>query len=495
VRAVAARLLLMLVVSAAWPLQVTVNGKPWRSWTDAELRSLSYPLPPAAAAQPPRRGVSLQEIFPLMQTASALEVAGARGTSVLQDETLADSLPLWYLADGASGWQLVAGGREIAGVRSLALAGERLEDAKLTVWVSWEGVPQLKAEIQRFASLHGCTISVVEVPQVDSKLVAVIRGGGEMPDAVMVQSDYLPSLTAARALQPLDTLPLGQVHPKGRDAFRLGGTLWAAPFSCDTQLVFYNRKLVQPPALSAWTLAALEASAERIRARGIVPFSFNAYSVYWFASFQLGFGKRSLIEPDGGVRIDDPASEQALAYLHDLQARKLLEVLERDAMISLFTTDKVGYILSGSYSIPEFRALGMDFGILPYPVNQRIGLPVPPLLDFKGFAVPRKSRHSLLARRLMECLSGVGVQGRFARAIFKIPANRDAWPAILAEDPAFATLFDCVERGATVPPDRSYAIYKNTMWKILRLAFSDQMGIREVLAAGQQTIDAQLAGP
>jgi maltose-binding protein MalE len=310
----------------------------------------------------------------------------------------------------------------------------------------------------------------------------------------MIQSDYLPSLTAAKALQPLDTLPLGQVVPKGRDAFRLSGSIWAAPFSCDTQLVFYNKNLVTPPAGSGWTLAALEESAARLRARGIVPFSFNAFSAYWFASFQLGFGKESLVEKDGGIRIDDPASERALEYLHDLQERKVLEVLERDAMISLFTTDRVGYILSGSYSIPEFRTLGMAFGILPYPVNQRIGSPVPPLLDFKGFAVPRKSRHSLLARRLIGHLSGVGVQQRFCRAIFKIPANRDAWPAIAAEDEAFATLFACVDQGAVVPPERSYTIYKNTMWKILRLAFSDQMGVREVLAAGQKTIDAQLAG-
>ncbi len=419
-----------------------------------------------------------------MQSASRLEVSGTRGISVFEGESLADSLVSWYLADTASGWQLVADGREVAGVRSLALSGERLEDTKLQVWVSWEGVDLLKAEIARFAALHGLSVSVLEVPQIESKLVAVIRGGGELPDVVMVQSDYLPTLTAAKALQPLDSLPLDRTTPKGRDAFRLAGSLWAAPFSCDTQLIFYNRKVVTPPKASAWNLAAFEASAARLEARGIVPFSFNAYSAYWFASFQLGFGKPSLVEKDGGIRIDDPASEKALAYLLDLQRRRLLEVLERDAMMSLFTTGEVAYILSGSYSVPEFRSLGMDVGILPHPM--------PPLLDFKGFAVTRKSRHTLLARRLVEHLGGVGVQQRFCRAVYKIPANRDAWPAIAAEDAAFTVLFESVERGASVPPERSYTIYKNTMWKILRLAIAGEMGVREVLAAGQQTIDAQL---
>ncbi len=485
-RAIVISLLAALAASAAWTLPVSVNGAPWKSWSDAELRALTYPLPPASVASSPRRGVSLHEVLPLMQSASRLEVTGSSGVSVLEGDALADSLSTWYLVDTASGWQLAADGRAVAGVRSVAIAGERLEDTRLQVWVSWEGVDQLKEEIARFAALHGCAVSVLDVPQIESKLVAVIRGGGELPDVVMVQSDYLPTLTAAKALQPLDTLPLERVTPKGRDAFRLAGSLWAAPFSCDTQLVFYNRKIVTAPAASAWNLAALEASAARLEARGIVPFSFNAYSAYWFASFQLGFGKGSLVEKDGGIRIDDTASEKALTYLLDLQRRRLLEVLERDAMMSLFTTGRVGYILSGSYSVPEFRGLGMDVGILPHPM--------PPLLDFKGFAVTRKSRHTLLARRLIEHLCGVGVQQRFCTAIYKIPANRDAWPAIAAEDPAFSVLFESVDRGVSVPPDRSYTIYKNTMWKILRLAISGEIGVREVLAAGQQTIDAQLDG-
>lgn len=484
-RAICIFLLAALAASAAIALPVSVNATAWKSWSDAELRALAYPLPPSSAGATPRRGVSLHEILPLMQSADRLEALGTRGVSTFDGEGIADRLSCWYLADTAAGWLLVADGREVAGVRSLSVTGERLEDTKLQVWVSWEGVDQLKEEIARFASLHGIAVSVLEVPQVESKLVAIIRGGGELPDAVMVQSDCLPTLTAAKALQPLDTLPLDRVTLKGRDAFRLAGSLWAAPFTCDTQVVLYNRRIYTPPA--SWSLVSFEASAAALAARGVLPFSFNAYSAYWFASFQLGFGKATLVEKDGTIRIDDPASEMALDYLVDLQRRKVLEVLERDAMMSLFTTGRVACILSGSYSVGEFRSLAMDVGILPHPM--------PPLLDFKGFAVTRKSRHTLLARRLVEHLCGVGVQGRFCRANYKIPANRDAWPAIAAEDPAFAVLFDAVERGQSVPPDRAYAVYKNTMWKILRLAFAGEMGVHEALAAGQRTIDAQLAGP
>ncbi len=91
-RAIVISLLAALAVSAAWPLPVSVNGAPWKTWTDAELRALTYPLPPAPAASTPRRGVSLHEILPLMQSASRLEVSGTRGVSVFEGESLADSL-------------------------------------------------------------------------------------------------------------------------------------------------------------------------------------------------------------------------------------------------------------------------------------------------------------------------------------------------------------------------------------------------------------------
>lgn len=143
---------------------------------------------------------------------------------------------------------------------------------------------------------------------------AVIRSGGELPDAVMVQSDYLPSLTAAKALQSLDTLTPDSILEKGKDPFRLDGKLWAVPFSCDVQFMFYNRKLAPTPPRSRMTLDDLEKTASGLAARGIIPFSFNAYSAYWFTSFPMGFRKTALIERDGGIRIDDAATQRALTY-------------------------------------------------------------------------------------------------------------------------------------------------------------------------------------
>jgi DNA-binding FadR family transcriptional regulator len=47
--------------------------------------------------------------------------------------------------------------------------------------------------------------------------------------------------------------------------------------------------------------------------------------------------------------------------------REALEVLERDPWVEV-RGGEVAVILSGSYSIPEFERIGLDFGVAPYPV-------------------------------------------------------------------------------------------------------------------------------
>jgi hypothetical protein len=47
-----------------------------------------------------------------------------------------------------------------------------------------------------------------------------------------------------------------------------------------------------------------------------------------------------------------------------------------------------------------------------------------------------------------------------------------------------------VDSGTVIPPDRVYGVYKNTMWKLLRLALSGQLSPEETLRAGQQLMDA-----
>jgi ABC-type glycerol-3-phosphate transport system substrate-binding protein len=414
---------------------------------------------------------------------------------VEEGEELADNFASWYLATSpGGGWDLLIGGKRLSDVRKIEILAEPLVEKQLEIWVSWEGIQLLKKEIERFSNLHDVKIKVTEVPRIETKLISILRAGGRPPDLVMVQSDYLPALVQSRAIQSLDYLSFETLIPKGRRSFSFDGKSWAVPFYFDCQLVFYNPKLLdESPALD-WTLADMERLAQGVRKRfaDVAPMNWNAYSAYWLAAFQLGFGKQDLVEEDGSIRIDDAATQAALSYLLDLQKRELLVVSEREAMISLFTSERVAMILTGSYSIPLFEELGIPFGVVPYPRIETDGRSLAPLLDFKGWAVSRRTYSPILARRIIQYLSGIGVQQRFPVAMSKLPVNQDSWEIMRQGNPYYPVLTQSAETGVPVPSERAYGVFKNTMWKLLRFVFTGQMSVAEALQQGQRIIEAQL---
>jgi maltose-binding protein MalE len=482
--------LLFALTLSCYGFDVLHNGTSWREYSDTFLRSHSYAVP--LGNNTTGKGISLDELFPPLIDAYQMKISTTAGTKTLRDDMLAEILCESYLVEAGPGWDLIIKGKEYNDVTSANIYGEKILSDTLEMWISWEGIDLLKQEIARYAEMHDISIDVSQVPSIDSKLVSVLRGGAQPPDIVMVQSDYLARLAAAEAIQPLDYMRTEGLLPKGVEAFRLDQRSWALPFYFDTQLVFFNTEYIKHRPDSDWTLAELETFAAEMKERGVTPISWNAYSAYWLVPFQKGFGKNQLLEEDGSITIEEEATREALHYILDLQEKGYLEVKERDGMISQFVTGEIAMILTGSYSIPHFEKLDIPFDVAPYPINQNTGLPVSPLLDFKAFAITRKTRHPLLAKRLLQYLTGIGVQQRFPSQVAKLPVAQSALRLAEQNNPYFDTLEKSFERGTVVPPEPAYKIYKNTMWKLLRFILTGQMSIDATLKKGQALIDEKL---
>ena len=473
------------------------------------LKALETPLvlPDGSTAQ----GLALGEVAPLLEEAWRLEARGADGTKSWSDDALAERLYSIYLVESspaaspkapapsaaakgaaagtASGWDLVVGKERFRGVESLRLAGSLLSEDGLEVWLSWEGVPELKAEIARFAAAHGKRIKAVEVPNTQSKLQTVARGGGALPDLAMIQSDYVPALAGGKLIQSVDWFRMDELEPKGYEAFRSEGHSWAVPFYYDAQLVFYNKALVKSAPPADWCLDDMAALARPLKGRVKAPLAWNVYSAYWLLPFMLGFGKDSVVDPDGGMTVNDKPTADALHALLGLMDEGILEPAERDAMVAWFASGQAGFILAGSYSIPQFSKLGIDFGVAPYPLARKGGKPIAPMLDFKGFAVSRRTEKPVLARRLVQALVSQGFQTRFTSALGKLPASLAALENSRGRNPWYPQLKRSAEVGAIVPPADSYTVFKNIMWKLLRFILTGQQTVEETLATAQRLID------
>jgi maltose-binding protein MalE len=428
---------------------------------------------------------SLGELFGPQLEAWRLEAGGR----VILDENLAERLYELQVQSGRNGWELLleaADGKPAERVplgSRLALYGEACSERDLEVWISWEGIPELKAEIQAWAKAAGIQVKVLDVPSVKSKLIAVQRGGGKVPDLVMIQSDYVSDLRDAGSLQELDGLRLPARAAKGKDAYTLDGRLYGAPFYCDAQLVFYSTKLIKVPPKEGWTLADMERLA--MDSGASVPAAWNAYSSYWFLPFAAGFGAAPFAQGSGSADFDSPGWLRALAWMKGASQRKFLVPMERDAMMAYFSSGKTAFILSGSYSIPEFTRLGLPFAVAPFPRTEAGASPLAPMLDYKGFAVTRNSRSPMLARRLAQYLSSPRMQARFCAPLGKLPANEDAWELMPSDSPYLAAVKASYASGIAVPAHPAYGELKNTLWKLLRLWFDGSLDAAELIQSAR----------
>ena len=384
-------------------------------------------------------------------------------------------------------------------VDEIHIEGESIESGEIEVWLDWEGIDYLKKEIKRFEMLHkNMKVKAVFVPKISGKLLTVYRGGGKIPDVIMVQADQIYRLEKFKLIQSVnyifDDLKERFVD-KAEEAFKLDGRIWAIPFYLDTQLVFYNPDLFEkydvPVPFDNWTIDDMIRMARSFREKGFTGLAWNAYSVYWFIPFQIGFGKKNLVE-DGRINITDEPSIEAVEFINNLKKENLIRIMERDAMVAKFIDGKVAMILSGSFMIPEFMKLGLDFRVIHYPYNPRTKMYISPLLDFKGFAITRKTKNPILARRLIEYLTNIGAQSRFCMKVHKLPVERNVFMMLKEKDEIFKEAFKSVEIGTLIPTDPSYKIYKSTMWNLLRLVFAGKLNPREALLKGQRIIDANL---
>ena len=491
-------------------LVISLNGTITHTYTKPQLDALAYAIPPTEHYLPLNtpastwqanttghiQGITFDELAPLLNDAWALTVTSPDGNQHQFDSPdLAEKLASLVWVTSASNPVATA---PIAPY-TVDIEGEAATSTTpLSIWLSWEGIPQLKEEIRRFAQLHDITITMSEVPKISSKLVQTQRGGGTVADVVMVQADYIFELAATGMLQSLDYLQPQTTQTSGNGSFHLFGRQWAIPLYYDSQLIFCNSALFQAAGLDPQAIKTLDDLQQVARTLDAVhpsahaPLAWNLYSAYWLLPFQMGFGKDRLIEADGSVVVNDTASIAAVDYLMGLVDQGLVSINERDAMLANFIAGKTGMMLSSSYMIPELEKLGIGFETVAFPNNQQLQRPVVPLLDYKGLAITKRSRNPILARRLIQYLTGIGVQQRLPLAIGKLPAS----PQALAMETNITANRERLRESATfgypLPPDIGYSVYKDVLWDMLRFILTRQMGVKDGLDQAQRLIDSRI---
>ncbi|MEV5592387.1 sugar ABC transporter substrate-binding protein [Streptomyces sp. NPDC052496] len=306
----------------------------------------------------------------------------------------------------------------------------------LSQWYHQYGEPGTEQAVKRYAASYGAARVTVQWRPGDydrQTAAALLTDSG--PDVFEVNG---PKLDQIKGGQVVDlTAEIASVRDDFNQAVLAPkiwqDKVWAVPQTIDTQLLFYRKSMlkaagVEPPRSVDELVEAAKTLTERHRkdkVKGL--FLGNDGGAAVLGGTPLFAAGLSLVTEDGKVGFDDPAAARVLGKIRQLYADEslLLGAPTDWSDPAAFVQGLTAMQWSGLWALPQVeKALGDDFGVLPFP-KDGAGKPAVPVGAY-GSAVSARGKHQKEAKAYVKWLwvDGTDKQEDFALSYgFHIPAR------------------------------------------------------------------------
>ncbi|MFJ3948833.1 ABC transporter substrate-binding protein [Streptomyces libani] len=336
--------------------------------------------------------------------------------------------------------RLLAAGGGVALAAGLATAcgsntgrGGGGSGTEISQWYHQYGEPGTERAVKRYAAAYRkANVSVQWRPGDYDRQTAAALLTDSGPDVFEVNGPLLDQIQGGQVAD------LTEVVEPVKDDFNQAvlapkiwqDKIWGIPQVVDTQVLYYRRSLlkeagVRPPG----TLDELVDGAKKLsdrKTKGL--FLGNDGGVGVLGGTPLFAAGLSLITEDGKVGFDDPAAARALGKIRQLYADKslLLGAPTDWSDPAAFVQGLTAMQWSGLWALPQIKkALGDDFGVLPFPKDGSGGKPSVAVGAY-GSAVSARSRRKAAATAFAKWLwvDRTDFQQDFALSYgFHIPAR------------------------------------------------------------------------
>ncbi|MFI0709777.1 ABC transporter substrate-binding protein [Streptomyces inhibens] len=314
--------------------------------------------------------------------------------------------------------RLLAAGGGVAAAAALATAcgsntgrGGGGSGPGISQWYHQYGEPGVQRAVKRYAAAYDkASVSVQWRPGDYDRQTAAALLTDAGPDVFEVNGPLLEQIQGGQVVDLT-----AEVEPV-KDDFNQAvlapkiwqGKIWGIPQVIDMQLLYYRKSLlkdagVEPPQ----TLDELVDAAKKLttkKAKGL--FLGNDGGVGVLGGTPLFAAGLSLIGEDGKVGFDDPAAARTLGKIRQLYADKslLLGAPTDWSDPAAFIQGLTAMQWSGLWALPQIKkALGDDFGVLPFPKDGAGGKPSVPVGAY-GSAVSARSRRKAEAKAFAKWL-------------------------------------------------------------------------------------------
>ncbi|HWO59127.1 MAG TPA: sugar ABC transporter substrate-binding protein [Umezawaea sp.] len=277
-------------------------------------------------------------------------------------------------------------------------------------WYHAYGEPGVQQAVERYAKAYDkATVNVQWNPgDYDSKLSAGLLAGG-VPDVFEASLE----ISAVRSGQ---VVPLDDVIGSAKDDFTatilaghtVDGQVYGIPQAVDMQMLFYRKSMFDKAGVHPPTgVDELIDAAKRLTTGGVKGlFAGNDGGVAVLGGPSLWSVGLDYVTPEHEVGFDEPEAAFAISKLRELYASgAVLQGAVKDwAEPDAFTQGLVAMQWTGLWTVPAVqKALGDDFGVLPWPRLDGAGRPSVPVGAF-GAMVNAKSQHVEEAKAFVKWL-------------------------------------------------------------------------------------------
>ncbi len=388
----------------------------------------------------------------------------------------------------------------------------------------WQGVnpPQnrdvLQKLVDKFNQSHAdIQVDSLYVGQPDQQMPKILAAvvGNAAPDLLWYNPTIAGQLVELDALLPLDEMLETSVVKKEIDpalfgTMELNSKIWSVPFATNNIGVFYRPSLFNAAGITelprtweefrqvAKKLTIDKNGDGRIDQHGIfLPLGKGEFTVFVWLPFMWSAGGE-LVGGDSqnaaGIDLtENKGAIAALQFWRDLitDGSAILSGPERGYETDAILAGKVAMQFTGSWTLGQFKATNVDFGVFPLPVGER---PATSIGGENLFVLKTTPKQEKAAFKFIEYVLSEEFQTEWAMGTGYLPVNLKSrqsakYQEFVKQEPAVKVFLDQAKYGRSRPIFSGYNRVSENLGRAIESVMLGKSSPQEALKASQQRLD------
>jgi arabinogalactan oligomer / maltooligosaccharide transport system substrate-binding protein len=332
------------------------------------------------------------------------------------------------------------------------------------IWTDAQRAPVLQQFAQSFAAANGISVSVQPVATDLQSAYITATAAGKGPDIVVGATDWIGNLVQNGAISPLPLTAAqkGSFETTALNAVTYSGQVYGVPYATENLALITNTgEAAANPATFEDLVASGQAAVKSGKATEALAMQIGQQGDPYTAQPLLGSAGGFIFGRHGDGSYDpsqvgvDNAGSKAFAAQLAKYGEKGQNVFKRsiDAnnAVSLFTSGKAPYLISGPWALEQIRKAGVKYSISPVPGFAGMG-PSQPFVGVQAFYVSAKAKNTALAQEFtLNYLTKKDVEEALYKVDPRAPALTDAYNDVSKTDPDIAAFQAAAAHGVVLP--------------------------------------------